>query len=159
MTAGSRDTITNVCIILGSLICLVWIIPAYTPAYPGYGVPGSLVPNVSVSIILILSIVLLARNLSARFFSQSRALKEKSQKNISMADRVHLWQLIRFMIPCILLMPAMKLIGFVPAGILFMLAIQFFCGQRKPLTLTLVAVLPVCLIYAAMRFGLGVPMP
>lgn len=159
MTVTTRDTITNVCIIFGCLIFLFWIIPAYTPEYPGYGVPGSLVPNVSVSIILALSILMLSRNVYARFFSRQGALKAKPAQHIKLADRVHLWQLIRFMIPCILLMPAMRLIGFVSAGILFMLAIQFFCGQRKPLTMVLVAVLPVCLIYAAMRFGLGVPMP
>ena len=44
------------------------------------------------------------------------------------------------MIPCVLLMPAMKWVGFIPAGLVFMLLIQYLCGQRKPVPAVLVAV-------------------
>ena len=63
-------------------------------------------------------------------------------------------------------MPAIKKLGFLPydlgfivASIVFMLIMQWLCGQRKPLPLLLVAVIPVGVIYSAIRFGLGVPMP
>ena len=64
-----------------------------------------------------------------------------------------------FLIPCALLMPAMSLFGFLPAGIAFMVVIQIGCGQRRWFPMTLVSVAPVLLVYAIMRFGLGVPMP
>jgi hypothetical protein len=40
-----------------------------------------------------------------------------------------------------------------------MFILQWLCGQRKPVPLTLVAIIPVGIVYAAIRFGLGVPMP
>jgi uncharacterized membrane protein (UPF0136 family) len=56
-------------------------------------------------------------------------------------------------------MPAMKLAGFIPAGLAFMLLIQYLCGQRKPVPAVLTAVGTVSALYAVMRYGLGVPMP
>ena len=40
-----------------------------------------------------------------------------------------------------------------------MVVIQIGCGQRRWFPMTLVSVAPVLLVYAIMRFGLGVPMP
>ena len=63
-------------------------------------------------------------------------------------------------------MPTMKKLGFLPydlgfilPGIIFMLIMQWLCGQRKPIPLILVAIIPIGIIYVAIRFGLGVPMP
>jgi hypothetical protein len=56
-------------------------------------------------------------------------------------------------------MPAMQWIGFIPAGILFLIIIQILCGQRKPVKTALVAIIPVFILYLAMRYGLSVPMP
>ena len=157
MTRRVRENLIYCGIALGSVIFLVWVIPAYTPAYPGYGVPASLTPNVAVGIILMLSIISLLTN-----FLEYRAEKlEEPAKSeaIKSEDRVHLWHLARFMIPCILLMPAMQWIGFIPAGLAFMVVIQYLCGQRKPVPGVLVAVGTVGLIYVVMRYGLSVPMP
>ena len=57
------------------------------------------------------------------------------------------------------MMPAMHYLGFIPAGVLFLLVIQLSCGQRHPVPLVLVAVLPVVLVYLLMRYVLSVPMP
>ena len=67
--------------------------------------------------------------------------------------------LLRFMLPCALLMPAMSRLGFIPSGVVFMLLVQWFCGQRKPVAMVLVALVPVLTVWALMRFALGVPMP
>ena len=64
-------------------------------------------------------------------------------------------------------MPAMKKLGgylpydlgFILPGILFMFIMQWLCGQRKPIPLILVAIIPIGIVYVAIRFGLGVPMP
>lgn len=157
MTRRARENLIYCGIALGSVIFLVWIIPTYTPAYPGYGVPATLTPNVAVGIILILSVISLLTNLLAY---RADKLKEPAKTEaIKPEDRVHLWHLARFMIPCILLMPAMQWIGFIPAGLAFMLVIQYLCGQRKPVTGVLVAVVTVGLLYVVMSYGLGVPMP
>ena len=164
MTGPQRDNLLFSSIVLSCVVCLVWVIPNYTPAYPGYGVPGSLVPNVAVSTILILSLLALLTS----FVSSSKARRGSKgpQSDKSPVDQIHLKHLLLFMVPSFLLMPAMKKFSFLPydlgfiiPAVIFMLIMQWLCGQRKPVSLVLVAVIPVGVIYAAIRFGLGVPMP
>ena len=57
MTKSKRENIISGGIALGSVVFLLWIIPAYSPPYPGYGVSASLLPNVTVGIILALSVI------------------------------------------------------------------------------------------------------
>jgi hypothetical protein len=159
MTIRQRDNLIYGCIVLVSAVFLLWTIPAYMPPYPGYGVSASLLPNVSVGIILVLSMLALVRNILAQLLVKHKKPVDSRSANTPQVDRVHLWHLARFMVPCVLLMPAMKWMGFIPAGLVFMLVIQYFCGQRKPLTAVIVAVGMVGILYAAMRYGLGVPMP
>lgn len=165
MTGLQRDNILFSSIIFSCLLFLVWVIPAYTPAYPGYGIPGSLVPNVAVSTILILSILTLSSNLLASY--RAKRDHKELQHDESAADRIQLGHLMFFMVPSFLLMPSMKKLGgllpydlgFIIPGIIFMLIMQWLCGQRKVLPLVLVAIIPVGTVYAVIRFGLGVPMP
>ena len=162
MTRRQRENLTYSGIALGCVIFLLWAIPSQTPPYPGYGVSAALLPNVAFGLILVLSLLLLLHNVLAYRAETSKKRahpEERTSLSISEDDKVRLWRLALFMIPCLLLMPAMSRIGFIPAGVAFMLVIQFLCGQRKPVPLVLVAVLPVFIVYAAMRYGLGVPMP
>jgi hypothetical protein len=164
MTGPQRDNLLFSGIVLFCLLCLVWVIPTYTPAYPGYGVPGSLVPNVAVSIILFLSLLALLSNFMTSYRAK-RDQKEQRHKKTPV-DRIHLSHLLFFMVPSFLLMPTMKKLAFLPndlgfilPAVLLMLILQWLCGQRKPIPLFLVAIIPVGIIYVAIRFGLGVPMP
>ena len=163
MTRRQRENLIYGGIAVGCVIFLLWVIPAQTPPYPGYGVSAALLPDVAFGIVLLLSMLLLLHNLLAYRAEKSKRKpatpEELASREINPEDKVHFWRLALFMIPCLLLMPAMEWIGFIPAGIVFMLVLQFLCGQRKPVTLALVAVVPVCIMYAAMRYGLGVPMP
>lgn len=159
MTIRQRDNLIYGCIAFGGAAFLLWIIPAYSPPYPGYGVSASLLPNVTVGIILALSVLALIRNFLSYVLVKPGKPEGSRAAVAGLADRVHLWHLARFMIPCALLMPAMKWVGFIPAGLVFMLVIQYFCGQRKPVSAVLVAVGLVGILFAAMRYGLGVPMP
>lgn len=159
MTGKTRENLVYGGIALASVIFLAWVIPTFTPPYPGYGVSAALLPSVAFGIILVLTVMPLAGNLISYCRGKSSASDDVQEKTISPEKQVHIWHLARFMIPCLLLMPAMKLMGFIPGGLLFMLLIQFLCGQRKPVALALVAVCSVGVLYAAMRFGLGVPMP
>ena len=159
MTIRKRDNLISGGIALGSVVFLLWIIPAYTPPYPGYGVSASLLPNVVVGIILALSVLSLARNMAAYLSAKSKKPEESESGDTSQEGRVHLRHLASFMIPGVLLMPAMQWAGFIPAGLVFMLVIQYLCGQRKPVPAALTAVGMVGILYVAMRYGLGVPMP
>jgi len=159
MTIRQRDNLIFGFIALGSVAFLLWIIPAYSPPYPGYGVSASLLPNVTIGTMLVLSVLALMRNILSYLLVKSKKPEGSQSGNTSQVDKVYLWHLARFMIPCILLMPAMQWVGFIPAGLVFMLVIQYFCGQRKPVSAVLVAVGLVGFLYAVMRYGLGVPMP
>jgi len=159
MSIRQRENIVYGGTALGSLVFLLWIIPAYSPPYPGYGVSASLLPNVTVGIILGLSLLSLARNLLSHLSAKSKAAGGSPSKALSEEEKVHLWHLARFMVPSVLLLPAMQWVGFIPAGLVFMLLIQYLCGQRKPVPAALTAAGSVFALYAAMRYGLGVPMP
>ena len=159
MTGKRRDNLVSGGIALASLVILLWVIPTFTPPYPGYGVSSALLPNLAFGIILVLSLLSLGHGIITRFKAKTTNPHRDSPGEIHPKDRVHLGHLVSFMIPCFLLMPAMKWMGFIPGGLLFMLIIQYICGQRKPVTLIIVAVCSVGAVYAAMRYGLRVPMP
>jgi hypothetical protein len=154
-----KDNLIYGGIAVGSMVFLWWIIPAYTPPHPGYGVAASLLPNVTVGIILAISVLALAHNLFSSVLAKSKRSEEIPPGGNRSIDGVNLWHLFRFMIPCVLLMPAMMWIGFVPAGLVFMLLIQYLCGQRKAVPAVIVALGTVFFVYGVMRYGLGAPMP
>jgi hypothetical protein len=97
-----------------------------------------------------------------RIFFVYRAEKQKgkvSGEKIPEKEKINLWHLIKFLVPSALLMPAVEWMGFIPAGILFLLVMQYLCGQRKPVTMILVTVVTVGIVYSGMRYGLQVPFP
>jgi hypothetical protein len=164
MTRIQRDTVIYICIVLGSVIFLLWIIPAYSPPHPGYGAHASLVPNASVGIMLVLSVLALVRN-GLAYFSGKAISPEESEYSedgsggFSQLGRIDWWHLVRFVIPCVLFVPAMDWVGYIPTGIAFMLVIQYLCGRREPVPAVAVALGAVFFMYVAMRYGLGVSLP
>lgn len=61
MTELQRDTLAYGVVAAASAYLLIWIIPAYTPEYPGYGVPASLLPDIAAGFMLALSLLGLGR--------------------------------------------------------------------------------------------------
>ena len=57
MTELQRDTLAYGVVAAASAYLLIWIIPAYTPEYPGYGVPASLLPDIAAGFMLALSLL------------------------------------------------------------------------------------------------------
>ena len=108
MTGRKRGNLVDGFVALGSLVFLFWIIPTFTPPYPGYGVSSALLPSIAFTIILLLSVVLLGSDLWSGYKTKSKSLEEDQADEISQNDRVHLWHLASFMIPCLLLMPVMR---------------------------------------------------
>ena len=165
MTRWQRENLTYSFIALASIAMLIWVIPAQMPPYPGYGVEASLLPNVSVGIILALSLLALGRNALAYWIEKEIDANdttypdEEQSGSYSQVGRVHLWHLAKFLVPCALLMPAMQWTGFIPAGIAFLLLIQYLCGQRRLLISASVAIVSVLLVHSAMTYVLRVPLP
>ncbi len=166
MNTRLRDNYGYLGMIFLSLLLLLWIIPEWSPPWPGYGMPPSLMPNLAAGFILALATIGLLRNCFASL-QEKKALQgskpdAKDLPKIAPAGKKRFpgWlHLLIFVIPCALLMPAMNVFGFIPSGLVFMLLIQWLCGQRKPLVMILVAALSIGLLWALMRFALAVPLP
>lgn len=145
-----REKITSAAIALFSLVLLAVVIPRDTPPYQGYGVSPALIPNIAAGLMLLLSLIrLLGKKVSPT--------REGENGRVSPARTAA--HLAKFFLPCFLLLPGMTRIGFIPAGLVFMLVMQYLCGQRNPLTMLLVGVLTVGGLYLAMVYGFKVPMP
>ena len=152
--------ITAFCILM-----LAWAIPTYTPAYPGYGASPALVPNVSVSVILVMSLLVLARNAVSKYKGktlppgESEFPEDAQTTGFTQVGRVKLFRLLGFMVPCALLVVGIDYIGYIPAALLFMLAIQYVIGTRTLVQPIIVSVCAVTVLYVTMRYGFGVPVP
>jgi len=112
------------------------------------------VPDASCALMLLLAALGLSKEVWTLL--RDKTNNKKPQKQIAGCQWLHL---IRFIVPGLLILPAAHVVGFIPAGIIFLLIIQFFCGQRKAAPMILVSLIPVLAIYAVARFGLNVPMP
>ncbi len=166
MTRLIRDTATYVAILIASIYMIVWIIPDNTPAYPGYGASPALVPYVAVGIILAMSILALVRNALAIWGNKPLSPAEgeypgdgESSGGFSQVGRISLPHLARFLIPAGLLFYGFDTIGYIATSIAFMLILQYLVGCRKIVPAIIVALVTVALMYAAMRYGFGVPVP
>jgi hypothetical protein len=165
MTRLQRETVIYVCCVLASLGLMFWIVPAYSPPHPGYGASPALVPEVVAGIILVVSLAALARSVMARWRAiplpadESAYPEEGKSEGFSQLGRIKVWHLIAIVAPCVLLIPAMDWVGYVPASIVFMLVIQYIVGRRDIVRPVILAVAVVLVLYAAMRYGFSVPLP
>ena len=146
MSIYQRDMIGYAIILILSWSLYFWGLPAYSPEYPGYGVPASFMPDIAAVCMGLLSILGLVQTVKKR---------DKETK----AGKMNWIHLIKFFVPCLLLMPAMATIGYLISGMLFLSLIQFLCGQRSAWCLILVSMVPVAVFYALMVYALGVPLP
>jgi len=144
---------------------LVWFIPNYTPPYPGYGASPALVPNVSVAIMLLMSILSLVRNAISKVRGKPLPLgdsvfpEDEKTSGFTQVGRVKLSHLLSFLVPCALLVIAIEYIGYLPAAFLFMLIIQYVIGSRTIVQPIIVSICSVAVLYIVMRYGFGVPIP
>lgn len=150
----NTEVIANAVIMLLGILLLAWIIPESTPAYQGYGASPALIPNVAAGMILFLSSLGLLR--AARASRAGKKVGEKVEAGAFLAKLAHV---LKFLVPCFALFPAMEYLGFFPVGVAFMVLIQFICGQKNWLHNVLLSVLVVAGLYAAMRYGFSIAMP
>jgi hypothetical protein len=165
VTRINRDTIAYLVIVGFCILMLIWAIPKYTPAYPGYGASPALVPVVAVGIMLAMAILALIRNALALYMDkplspeESEFPKESEGSGFTQIGRINLVHLISFVVPCTLLIIGIEYIGYLPAAFLFMLLIQYVIGNRGVVQPVTVAFVAVGLMYVAMRYGFGVTIP
>ena len=165
MTRIKRDTIGYLLIALVSVVFLLWAIPTYTPPYPGYGASPALVPNVVVGVMLFMALLALVRNALAVWGGKPLS---KSESEYPAADetggftqvgQVRLLHLSALMLPCALLVPAFDWVGYNVAAFVFLLVFQYILGRRQVLPAVILAAAMTVVIYIAMRYVFGVPIP
>lgn len=164
MTRIKRDSIGYLLIIGFCILMLTWAIPVYTPAYPGYGAPPALVPNVAVCVMLLMACISLVRVLVAVLMNKPIPVEEsrfpgEGGGGFTQVGRVNLKHLASLMIPCVLLLVAIDYIGYELASFAFLMIIQYVIGTRTWTQAIAVSVILVAVLYVIMRYGFGVPVP
>ncbi len=165
MTRIQRDTLAYALIVLASVVLFVWVIPAYTPPWPGYGASPALVPNVAAAIMLIMAALAIVRTLVAgrkgtRLLTEDSVYpEEEGGAGFTQAGRLDILHLTRFIVPAALFVVGIHTVGYIPSALGFMLLLQFLVGSRNPVRILVLSVVAVAFMYAAMRYGFGVPIP
>jgi hypothetical protein len=166
VTRIQRDSIAYLFVIGFSLFMLVWAIPKYTPEYPGYGASAALVPNVAVSVMLLMAAISLITIGIAAYTKKPMPIEEREfpedleeDNGFTQIGRVHLIQLARIMIPSVLLVVATEYIGYVFTAIAFLIIFQYVIGNRKWIQMAVLSIVLTAVLYIVMRYGFGVPVP
>lgn len=166
MSRVTRDTLGYFVIIGFCILMLTWAIPTYTPAYPGYGAPPALVPNVAISVVLVMAIVSVVRVLLAVYLNKQLPIEEREfpedmadDSGFTQVGRVSLKHLLIIIVPCALLVVAIDYVGYAIASFVFLLALQYLIGSRRWLQSLIIAFVLVAVLYVVMRYGFGVPVP
>ena len=145
------DIVTAIFLLVTGLVMIFIIIPSQT--YPGeeYGVPPATVPTAAMAVVTVMAGILL----SQRLFG-----KNKTETDTPAPMKRFQWlHIARYTSLLFAGLAAIKFLHFIPGGILILAILMFVTGQRKPLTILLVAVPIPCLVYAALWYGLRIPLP
>lgn len=166
MTKIKRDAIAYLVIVGFCILMLVWAIPTYTPAYPGYGASPALVPNVSVGVMLFMACLSLLRIAVAVFMKKPMSAEESEfpedmgeEAGFTQVGRVKLTHLASTVIPCVLLVVAIEYIPYIFVSIIFLMVFQYVIGVREWIQSIVVSVILTAVLYIVMRYGFGVPVP
>jgi len=145
------DIVTALFLLVTGLVMIFVIIPAQT--YPGeeYGVPPATVPTAAMAVVTVMAGILLVQRLLER---------RKNEKDTpSPMKRLQWLHIAGFTILLFAGLAAIKFLHFIPGGILILAVLMIITGQRKALTIILVSVPIPFLIYAALWYGLRIPLP
>jgi len=166
VTRIQRDSVAYLFVIGFSIIMLVWAIPEYTPAYPGYGASAALVPIVAVSIMLSMAVISLITIGISVYTNKPLPIEETEfpedlddESGFTQIGRVNLYQLASMMIPAVLLVIAIDYIGYELASFAFLMIFQYAIGSRNWMKSIILAVVLTAVLYIVMRYGFGVPVP
>ena len=166
MTRIKRDSIAYLLIIGFGIFLLTWAIPNYTPAYPGYGASASMVPIVSVSVIIFMATLALIFIAISHFTKKPMPIEEREfpedlqdDSGFTQVGRADIPNLAKVMIPSVLLVVAIEYIGYALASFIYLMVIQYFIGCRKCKQSIVLAIILTAVLYVIMRYGFGVPVP
>lgn len=143
-----QEFILNCLLILGSLVAIFLIIPAWSPEGQGYGLSASTLPSFACAAIAVLALMQI-------FTGLKRGIK-RGDPPISAEVVKHL---VKYFGVMLLIFPAWKFLGFL-AGSAFVLALLYvLAGNRSWKIVTAISVLLPLVSYGLLVYGLHVPTP
>lgn len=145
------DICSAIFLMVFGLAMIFVVIPAQT--YPGerYGVPPATVPTAAMTVVVVMAAILL----SQRLLDARRGLESRPAP-MPLKSWLHVGGYTALLFAGL---AAVKYLHFIPGGILFLAVLMRLTGQRKPLVIALVAVPVPFIIYAALWYGLRMPLP
>lgn len=143
------DIIAAVFLIIFGLLMIFIIIPAQTEPGEEYGVPPSTVPLAATGLVTAMACILLVKRLRER-------TADDQPNPIGRGQWLHILGFTALLLAGLGLI---KLLHFIPGGIVFIAALMLITGQRRPLIIGLVSATTPCLVYSALWYGLRIPLP
>ncbi|MFC1579648.1 tripartite tricarboxylate transporter TctB family protein [Thermodesulfobacteriota bacterium] len=144
------DMISALFLLVMGVLFIFVIIPQQTGEGEEFGMSPAALPTTAMLIIVGLSLILLFQSISSKSDSSDGPppLEGRNWLNIGIYTAL-----------LFLSLGAIKVIGFIPGGILSIAAFAVLMGARNPISIGLVAVIPPVLLFFALRYGLRVPLP
>ena len=144
------DMISALFLMAMGVLFIFVIIPQQTGEGEEYGMAPAVLPTTAMVIIVALSLILLLQSL---FYKGDPTgvgppLKGRNWLNIGIYTAL-----------LFLSLGAISVMGFIPGGVLSIVAFAVLMGARNPVTIGLVAVIPPVLLFFALRYGLRIPLP
>ncbi|MBO4318255.1 MAG: tripartite tricarboxylate transporter TctB family protein [Mailhella sp.] len=136
-------------LIVFCVFAFTYIIPTWTPPYPGFGVPASYMPNALCGVICGLSVLGLLQTL----------IRKTGADKASGFTAKMFGQFLLLLLPIAISMPLMQKLTFIPGAVITIALLQFFAGERRWLYLSLIPVITAVIVYAGMWYGLRLPLP
>ena len=144
------DMISSAFLLVMGVLFIFLIIPQQTGEGEEYGMAPAALPTTAMLIIVGLSLILLFQSISSKRDPSDGTppLEGRNWLNIGLYSALLVFSL-----------GAIKVIGFIPGGILSIAAFAVLMGARNPISIGLVAVIPPVLLFFALRYGLRIPLP
>lgn len=148
-----RRTLLAAYLFLGILAValIVWIIPAYTPPYSGYGMPPAVLPYILSAILLICSLLCA--------FDAYRAMRAGPDETPSPLPLKRWIHLCVYAVVLFLATPLMERAGFFVGSAIVLAVLQWLAGQRNLFTLAAVSIGVAGVTWAVLWYGLQAPLP
>ena len=144
------DFFLSLVLIAFGLIMAIWVIPGQALPSEQYGMSPAALPMICAIGIVILSFILLMKNLPRKWN------REKCQAVIS---RVALGRTGRNLAIALASLLIMGLMGYLAAGAFLIIASMLSTGNRSPLRIVLCALIAPTALFVIMRYALSVNLP
>lgn len=151
------DMMTGLIFAILSLWLLIYAIPRHIDGGTGeYGMSSAMLPKIMALSMLVLSVVQIGVNLVPKKNTLTSGKKDKAAEPDWPSHGIFWLKLAVFLAGYLGLL---KLLGFIPASVIFLALLQYLVGQRKYFILWILAIVVPLVLYITFRHGMGIMLP